>query len=159
ATPNAEAVEAWNTVLFDKFVRFRHLITGGLGLHGDLALARYAPRAGARALDVGCGFADTTLQIARIVGDAGRAVGVDAAANFIAGGRREVEEAGARNVDLCVADVQTDDLGGPYDYAFSRMGVMFFASPVAAFRNVRRALAPGARLCVVVWRKREDNAF
>jgi SAM-dependent methyltransferase len=56
-----------------------------------------------------------------------------------------------------VADVQVDDLGGPYDMAFSRMGVMFFASPGAAFANIRRALRPGGRLAVVVWRRREDN--
>jgi hypothetical protein len=43
--------------------------------------------------------------------------------------------------------------------AFSRMGTMFFASPVAALRNVRAALVPGGRLVMVVWRRREDNAW
>ena len=43
--------------------------------------------------------------------------------------------------------------------AFSRMGVMFFASPVAALRNVREALVPGGRLTMVVWRQRIDNAW
>jgi SAM-dependent methyltransferase len=37
------------------------------------------------------------------------------------------------------------------------MGVMFFANPVAALRNVRRALVPGGRLCVVVWRSKLAN--
>jgi len=37
------------------------------------------------------------------------------------------------------------------------MGTMFFASPVAALRNVRTALKPGGRLVMVVWRRREDN--
>jgi SAM-dependent methyltransferase len=49
------------------------------------------------------------------------------------------------------------DLGGPYDAAFSRFGTMFFDNPVVALRNVRRALAPGGRLVMVVWRRREDN--
>ncbi len=44
-----------------------------------------------------------------------------------------------------------------FDYAFSRMGTMFFASPVAALRNVRAALVPGGRLCMVVWRRKLDN--
>jgi hypothetical protein len=56
-----------------------------------------------------------------------------------------------------VADVQADDLRGPYDMAFSRMGTMFFANPVVALRRVREALAPGACLVMVVWRRREDN--
>ena len=58
---------------------------------------------------------------------------------------------------FAVADVQSDELGGPYDLAFSRFGTMFFASPVAALRNVRAALAPGGRLVMVVWRRRIDN--
>jgi hypothetical protein len=57
------------------------------------------------------------------------------------------------------ADVQTADLGGPYDLAFSRFGTMFFASPVQALRNVAKSLISGGRLAMVVWRKREDNAW
>jgi hypothetical protein len=34
---------------------------------------------------------------------------------------------------------------------------MFFISPVAALRNVRQSLVPGGKLCMVVWRRREDN--
>jgi hypothetical protein len=41
--------------------------------------------------------------------------------------------------------------------AFSRFGTMFFANPVAALRNVRRALVPGGPLTMVVWRQRIDN--
>ena len=41
--------------------------------------------------------------------------------------------------------------------AFSRFGTMFFANPVAAMRNVRAALAPGARLVMVVWRSKVEN--
>ncbi|MHB8234684.1 MAG: hypothetical protein ACYDHT_08540, partial [Solirubrobacteraceae bacterium] len=37
------------------------------------------------------------------------------------------------------------------------MGTMFFANPVAALRNVRRALVPGGRLAMVVWRSKVEN--
>ena len=50
-------------------------------------------------------------------------------------------------------------LPGPFDYAFSRMGVMFFANPVAAMRNVLSAVKPGGRLVVVVWRRKVDNPW
>lgn len=154
---NAEAIEAWNTVLFDKFVRFRETLTTGLAVHGDAALRRHLPPAGARVLDVGCGFGDTTLTIAELVGDHGEAVGVDAAPRFIEVARAEADAAGVGNARFDVRDVESDALGGPYAQAFSRFGTMFFASPVAALRNVRAALAPGGSLCMVVWRRREDS--
>src|SRR5262249_7533480 len=57
-----------------------------------------------------------------------------------------------------VADTQDRVPGGPYDKAYSRMGMMFFASPVIALRNVRAALRPGGKLCMVVWRSKAANA-
>jgi len=155
---NDEAIKAWNTILFEKFVRFRHLLTTGLARHGDEALARFAPPAGSRVLDVGSGFGDTTIELSRRLG-AGSATGVDAAENFVELARRDAVESGLDNVRFFAADVQTADLGGPYDFAFSRFGCMFFSSPVAAFRNLKKALRPGAELVLVVWRKREDNAW
>jgi SAM-dependent methyltransferase len=156
---NVEAIEAWNTVLFDKFLQFRSALTGGLGLHGDAALERHPPPIGSRVLDIGCGFGETTQQIARLVGPTGLVVGVDAAARFIEIGRQEAEAAGLPNAQFRVADVQSDDLGGPYDHAFARMGTMFFASPVMAMRNVRKAMRPHGHLSMVVWRAKKENAF
>jgi SAM-dependent methyltransferase len=143
---NAEAIQAWDGPLFDRFVKFRHIVSTGLGAHGDEALRLHPPQEGRRVLDIGCGFGDTTQQIAARVGPSGEAAGVDAAQNFIEAATQE-------------ADVQTDPLGGPYDMAFSRMGTMFFISPVAALRNVRQSLVPGGELCMVVWRRREDNLW
>jgi len=156
---NAEAIQAWDGPLFDRFVQYRDILVAGLGAHGDEALRLNPPGEGQRILDVGCGFGDTTQQIAAMVGPSGEAVGVDAAKNFIDASVREAEEAGVENASFFVADVQVDDLRGPYDGAFSRMGTMFFISPVAALRNVRKSLTPGAQLTMVVWRRREDNAW
>ena len=156
---NAEAITAWDGPLFDVFLKYRHILTTGLGAHGDEALRLNPPLEGQRILDVGCGFGDTTQQIAALVGPSGEAVGVDAAANFIKASIDDAEQAGVANARFLVADVQVDDLGGPYDAAFSRMGTMFFVSPVAAFRNVRQSLVPGGQLTMVVWRRREDNEW
>ena len=156
---NAEAINAWDGPLFDTWLRFRHIVTTGLGAHGDAALALVPPQPGQRVLDIGCGLGDTTQQIAGIVGASGEAVGVDAAENFISMATAETEEAGVDNARFFVGDVQVDDLGGPYDAAFSRMGTMFFISPVAALRNVRKSLVPGGQLTMVVWRRREDNEW
>ncbi len=156
---NADTIETWNTILFEKFARFRWVLTGGLTVHGDATLERLAPPAGARVLDIGCGWGDTTLEIARRVGAGGTATGVDAAASFIEGARREAAAAGVDNARFLVADAQSGDLGGPYDLAFARFGTMFFANPAAAMRNLRRALVPGGRLAMAVWRRREENEW
>jgi SAM-dependent methyltransferase len=154
---NAEAISAWDGPLYERFVQFRDLLVAGLGAHGEAALRLYPPRPGDRVLDIGCGFGDTTQRIAELVGDAGEAVGVDAAERFIETARAETSEAGIANARFMVADVQSTALDGPYDMAFSRMGTMFFTNPVAALRNVRAALVPGGRLAMVVWRRRIDN--
>src|SRR4051794_25575058 len=151
---NAEAIAAWDGPLYDRFVAFRHIVTTGLGAHGEEALRLYPPQPSWRVLDIGCGFGDTTQRIAGLVGPDGEAVGVDAAPRFIEGARAEFAEA---NVRFEVADVQTRAWEERFDMAFSRMGTMFFANPVPALRNVREALRPGGRLVMVVWRRRIDN--
>jgi SAM-dependent methyltransferase len=111
---NSEAIEAWDGPLFERFARFRDIVTDGLGAHGERALERHPPQPGDRVLDIGCGFGDTAHRIAGLVGQG-------------------------------------------FDLAFSRFGTMFFANPVHALRNVREALRPGGRLCMVVWRRKLDN--
>ena len=159
AAENEEATEAWSGVLFDRFVEYRDLIVLGLAEFGKVAMAMYPPDRGDSVLDIGCGFGDTTQQLAALVGPTGRAVGVDVSEPFIEASIKEAEEAGVEKVDFFAADVQVADLGGPYDYAFSRMGVMFFANPVQALRNIRGALRPGARFVASVWRRKLDNEW
>jgi SAM-dependent methyltransferase len=157
AVANAEAIEAWDGPLFDRFVQYREIVVAGLGNHGDAALRLYPPDTGGRVLDIGCGFGDTTQQLARLVGPEGFAVGVDAAPRFIDAARQEATEDGVENVRFEVADVELTKFTERYDMAFSRFGTMFFANPVAALRNVRNALEPGGKLVMVVWRAKAEN--
>jgi ubiquinone/menaquinone biosynthesis C-methylase UbiE len=152
---NQEAIEAWNTILFEKFVRFRPLLTTALGQHGARTMAALPIKPGSSVVDIGCGFGDTTITLGKLVGETGRAVGVDAAANFIETARKEA--AGVAQVSFEVADVEASVPGGPYDVAYSRMGTMFFNQPVFALRNIRKALRPGGMFGMTVWRKKEAN--
>ena len=158
-TDNDIVIEAWNTVLFDKFLRFKHLLIAGLAGHSDEVLSRRLYPAGARVLDVGCGFGDSTVRIAREVGPKGEAVGTDCAANFIAMAEQDARAAGVGNAAFFCADSQCDDLHGPYDHAFARFGTMFFMMPGAALRNIRKALKPGGVFTQIVWRRREENPW
>jgi len=157
AASNREAADAWSGPLFDRFVRFREIVTAGLGAHGETAMRAHPPQPGDKVLDLGCGFGDTTQRLAALVGAEGEAVGIDVAEPFIEMAREEAEEAGVENVRFLTGDVQATEFEETFDYAFSRMGIMFFANPVQALRNVRKALVPGGRLCAVVWRRKLDN--
>src|SRR5688572_22802855 len=115
---NAEVIAAWDGPLFDRFVRFKHILTTGLGAHGDAAIELLAPQPGERALDIGCGFGDTAQQIAALVGPSGHVLGVDAAERFIEAARTDAEEHAVANVAFEVADVQTTSFGERFDLAF-----------------------------------------
>jgi ubiquinone/menaquinone biosynthesis C-methylase UbiE len=156
---NDVVIKAWNTILFDKFCRFKHLLTDGLYAHSNAALERHRYPEGARILDVGCGFGDSTRLIAKRVGPTGRAVGVDCAENFVSAAQQDTKKERIDNASFFVADVQSEDLRGPYDFAFSRFGTMFFMLPGAAMRNIRKALKPGGDLTMIVWRRREENPW
>ncbi len=154
---NAEIEAAWDGPLFDRFVKFRHSVVTGLKNHGDAAMRLYPPAPGDRVLDIGCGFGDTTQQLAALAGSEGCAHGVDISRRFIEAATQEAADAGVANVSFAVADVQETTFDGPFDMAFSRMGTMFFTYPVPALRNVRAALVPGGRLVMVVWRSKLEN--
>src|SRR5918999_1120169 len=152
---NVEATEAWNGPLFDIWLEYRDVVVEGVRGHGEAALAANPPRSGDRVLDVGCGLGETTRELAGLVGPTGSAHGVDVAERMIEIARAEA--AATENVSFAVADVELTKFDRTFGYAFSRMGTMFFANPVAALRNVREALAPGGLLNMVVWRRKLDN--
>jgi SAM-dependent methyltransferase len=129
-------------------------------LPGELAMDRLDLLPGQKVVDLGCGSGTTTLELAARVGPCGEVAGVDISAEMLARGRERAARAGAGNIEFVHADVQVHDLGeARFDAAYSRFGVMFFADPVAAFANVRRALRPGAALSFVCWQSVFDNEW
>ena len=149
----------WNDVMVPKFERFRDIMLDGLSYHSRVPLAKLSLAPGARAVDVGCGWGDTAIELARIVGPTGRVLGLDCCDAFLDKGRRDAAAEGLVHVRFVAADVQTHRFEPEFDFAFSRFGMMFFANPVAAMRNVRSALVPGGRLMFITWRVLEDNPW
>jgi len=155
----SEFVRFWNEVLVPKFVRYKHVLVDGLGQHSEAVFPRIEVNPGERVLDVGCGFGDTACLLAERVGPRGEVVGIDCCEAFLEHGRAEAAARGLGNVGFVAADVEVHPFAPEHDLVFSRFGTMFFASPVAALRNMRRALKPGGRMVNIVWRCRADNPW
>lgn len=161
AAPDAstEFVDFWNEVLVPKFIAFKHILVDGLSHHSEAIFPNLPVKPGDAVLDVGCGFGDTAMKLARIVGESGRVVGIDCCDAFMDYGRREVAAAGLGNVSFVNGDALTEPFAPDYDFVFSRFGTMFFANPVLGLRNMRTALRPGGVMTQIVWRTPADNPW
>lgn len=157
--PASEYVEFWNDTLAEKFDRFQDILMNGLSYHSRVPLTRLEIAPGSRILDVGCGWGDTAIELARRTGPRGEVLGLDCVEQFLEDAQRRAAEAGVDNVRFIAADVERYPFEAEYDLCFSRFGMMFFEHPVVAMRNVHKALKPGGELMFIVWRDIEDNPW
>jgi ubiquinone/menaquinone biosynthesis C-methylase UbiE len=157
AAPRSQYVDFWNNVLVPKFVRWRHILVGGLTLHSAKVFPSLAVRAGDAVVDAGCGFGDTAIQLARLVGPKGSVLAIDCCDGFLEYGRRDAKA--ADNITFLEADVQTYPFAPVHDFCFSRFGTQFFENPVAGLRNMRKSLKPGGTMTMIVWRGINDNPW
>ena len=152
-------VQFWNDVLAPKFIHFKHILVGGLTQHSEAIFPSLNLRKGDRVLDVGCGFGDTTIKLAELVGPSGEVVGIDCCDVFLSYARKDAADRGIKNVSFVRGDAEIALPTNQFDFVFARFGTMFFANPVAGLRNMRKALRPGGRMSQIVWRNRADNPW
>ena len=99
---------------------------------------------GMRVLDLGCGFGDTSLLIAKVVGASGLVVGVDPSAEAI-----EVAEKRATAASQCywvrffVADLHTFVLDEVFDVVIARPVSLDLREPAGALRRLSTFVHPG----------------
>ncbi|MEM6986128.1 MAG: methyltransferase domain-containing protein [Pseudomonadota bacterium] len=118
-----------------------------------------APTQGETVMDIGCGSGALSIAVARAVGPSGRVVGVDVSRPLLDAARENRQDAGLENLLLREADAQSDALNLAADLVVSRFGVMFFADPVVAFRNLLRNTAQAGRLGFAAWGEIDDNPW
>jgi SAM-dependent methyltransferase len=130
-----------------------------LQLHNQRFRAALDLRAADCVLDIGCGTGQTTREAARVALD-GDALGIDINEGTIARARELVNREGVPNVRFEVGDAQAHPFpSAAFDIAISRFGTMFFSDPEMAFRNIARAVRPGGRLVMMVWRAHDHNEW
>lgn len=157
--PEALKGEDWAGEMGARWLASLDRFEGMIAPIGAALLERAAYQPGERVLDLGCGGGATTLAIAEAVGAGGAALGLDVAPMLIAKAQERAAAAGSPARFVC-ADAAAATLDEPpFDRLFSRFGSMFFPEPVPAFTNLKRLLAPGARIDLAVWAHPRDNAW
>jgi SAM-dependent methyltransferase len=157
-TANAAMRRYWNEVAGPRWVGRQAMQEARNVEMLRLLLEAARPQPGERVLDIGCGTGVTTEPYARAVGPGGHVTGVDISQPMLDAARARIDQAGLANVALLLADAQVHPFPpASFDLVTSRCGVMFFADPTAAFRNLLAALKPRSRLCIAVWATMAEN--
>jgi len=150
-TTNQEQIDYWDKRAGPTWVDMQEHLDALLEPLSAAGLRAAAVLPGERVLDVGCGCGDTTIALQ---GQGADVLGVDVSGPMLEQARRR-----DRSIQYRQADAATTDFGGAFDLVFSRFGVMFFSDPVAAFRNLHRALKSTGRLLFVCWQPAGANPW
>lgn len=104
---------------------------------------------GSSVLDVGSGPGFTSLDLASLVGPAGRVIAVDESPRYIDALRQRTELLGIRHVTAKVMDAQQIEVeASNVDAAYARWVLLFVKNPDAVIEGVVRALRPGGVFAV-----------
>jgi len=107
---------------------------------GDLA-------SGSHVVDIGCGAGIDSLIASRMVGDAGRVIGVDMTPAMLEKARRSAAAIGASNVDFREGLAETLPVDDAWADVVISNGVMNLCpDKLVALREMARVLHPGGRL-------------
>ena len=147
----------WNSVAGDRWVAAAERTDRMLEPILQALLDRANVQPGMAVLDIGCGCGATTVEIANRVGKSGRVLGVDVSQQMLA--RAKALLSGFPQAELLEADAGAHPFEPSFDLAISQFGLMFFADPVTAFVNIRKAIKPGGRLLFATWRAVQDNEW
>ena len=109
-------------------------------------------RSGERILDVACGTGLVTFRIASTVGSRGSVLATDISDEMINALRLVALNRGLGQVRAERMDAQELAIpDGTYDAAICALGLMYVPDPLAALKEMHRAVRPGGRISVAVW--------
>lgn len=160
ATGNRDMAAAWDGDEGAHWAAHASRYERGAAPYRERLIASAALGPGERVLEVGCGAGRTTRDAARAVAPDGHVLGVDLSASMLDLARSSAVADGLDNVTFEQADAQVHAFAdASYDVVLSQFGVMFFADPVTALSNIRRAVVPGGRALFMTWQGLDRNEW
>jgi ubiquinone/menaquinone biosynthesis C-methylase UbiE len=103
-------------------------------------LERVGVSEGMRVLEFGCGGGSLSLMAAGMVGENGKVLGVDRAAEPIETARARAFEQGITNAEFIQGEIDQLNLGQPFDVLVGRFVLMHQSSPASTLRSALRHL-------------------
>jgi ubiquinone/menaquinone biosynthesis C-methylase UbiE len=103
-------------------------------------------------LDVATGYGEPALTAARVVGQSGRVLATDIAADMLEFGRERAAHAGLDNVEFVEADAEAlpfDDES--FDAVLCRQGLQFLPDVLGTLKRLHTFLKRDGRLAAAVW--------
>src|SRR5262245_51167484 len=149
------AVTIWREVVAAKYARFERVLVESAERHSEQLWHELSLPDDGLAVDVGCGFGDTSARLAQQT--RGRVVGIDCTAPLLDLAKARYAE--LTNLSFVLADAGAFTPDAPVDLCFSRFGLTFFERPVQTLRRIRSWMRPGSRLGTLVWHQRQRNPW
>ena len=115
-------------------------------------------KASDKVLDIGCGGGDTTFRVSKLLADAGHVVGADISNTLLNHAKSKFSDIDTMTFVHCDAQNYSFD-ENYFDKVISRFGVMFFESPLEAFKNIYGSLKTSGSLNFVCWTNIMENEF
>ncbi len=158
--PNAGEAAFWASQGGQKWVDYQESLDRLYGGITEALLREAAPQPGEHVLDLGCGTGATTFAFSKHIAPDGTITGLDFSPVMLGLARIRAENPGTAGLTFREADAQTFPFEpDSYNLLVSRFGCMFFNNPVQAFRNLRSALRPGARVRLATWAAMAENPW
>jgi demethylmenaquinone methyltransferase/2-methoxy-6-polyprenyl-1,4-benzoquinol methylase len=148
--PERAAVRSMFDRIAPRYDLLNRLLSGGTDVRWRrraVAFLDLAP--GARVLDLCTGTADLLLEALRSGGARG-GLGVDLSHQMLVRGKQKLAAAGAEGTAVAGGDAERLPVrDGSFDGALVAFGIRNVGDPLAALREVHRALRPGGRFVVL----------
>ena len=119
-----------------------------------------APQPGHVVLELAAGIGDTGFLAAELIQPSGTLICSDFAPEMLSAAQERAAELGIKNVRFRQIDAESiDQEAASLDAVLCRWGYMLMADPVAALRETRRVLKPGAPVALAAWTDPAENLW